>query len=339
MSRCLRRISAVMMLVATASLLSACVSTTGGVSSSEALVLIDGTEIPCEILEFDSEFVYFEPALAQDRYNYGDYIGRSEVKWIKVFHNNEVKIFNLNDYVNQNTVAIEDEMPEPLQPADQAVRADVLQNEFKRIAAQQTEPSAPAPVTQVQSQAGPGLRLSQVKTDSARKKSGIGLRLPGEIANSSANKLAEAEYDAIADLIVASGAAGLVLYRSEQFAERGVDLARATQTLVEQIKASEEWQKRVQGILAANKIAGEDFAKNYPNVRDNVASQFGFRPQSDSDDYAAFVLYLHLNGGLRSPRKKQQFEEWFGGLAERAFSDILANFDDWYYIVVIQSRE
>ena len=337
---CLNR-CAVVALLFLAGMLSACIPTTRSFGTSEALVLEDGSEIPCEILEFDDEYVYFEPATAQDRFKYGDYLALGEVKFIKIFGNNTVELLSVDDYIEQKTEIVED-ASEAL-PSESTVNTEaqtgVLEKEFSKF----SQPKAIAQTAQV-SQAepqGPGMRLSRVLSDSVLKKnrdSGVGLRLPNELATTSDSKMAEAAYRDIAELIVASGAAGLVFYRAEQLKKQGVDLPEASIELLDHLSSSEQWQQRVDGLRAATRVAREDFSNKYDEVRKSLTDKLGFRPQSGQDDFVAFVLHLHTNGGLRSPRKKQQIAEWFGELAERAFSDILANFDDWYYLVVIQGR-
>lgn len=333
-------------------LLNACIATTRGVASSEALILASGVEIPCEILEVDDDYVYFEAAIAQDRYKYGESMPIGEVKFIKLFRQDDVIYLALEDYLKQNTELFaeveaynedegEAEISDTEKSQNKQIQSGLLEREFSRFSEPEKEQRVDKPTFGSVGAEGPGLRLQKIAQDSLlkkNKKSGIGLRIPGDLQKFTKPELSDSDYSDMADLIVASGAAGLILFRAEKFDQAGVALSGARQKLVDKIRSSQQWQKRREGLLAAHRVVAEDFAASYKDVKESVTEKFGFSARDDQDEFIAFMLFLHTHGGIQSPRKRRQLDEWFGEIATRAMADILANFDDWYYIAVIRAR-
>jgi hypothetical protein len=326
--------------------MNACVTAARSYATSETLVLASGAEIPCEILEVDEDYIYFEAAIAQDRYKYGESLPIGEVKFVKVFRNDDVIYLTLEEYLEQNTdFVLEEESGEETvsdEGGNEQIHSNLLQKEFRRITDSNAEQKIQKQSITSPEFEGPGLRLQRIASDSVLKKmrkSGIGLRLPDARQTSSTSKVSVQEYADVADLIVASGATGLILYRAEQLSRDGVKLSDAQKKVIARIGASEQWQKRREGLLAAHRVASEDFAATYNDVMEDIAEKLGYRPADDQGDIASFILYLHTHGGLQSSRTRRQMDTWFGEIATRAIADILANFSDWYYIAGIGAKE
>lgn len=326
--------------------MNACIIAARNYATSEALILTSGVEIPCEILEVDQDYIYFDAAIAQDRYKYGESLPIGEVKFVKVFRNDDVIYLSLEEYLEQNTDFVtEDEAGEETvseEGGNEQIQSNIMQQEFNQFSESNPQQKIPKqPIAMVEFE-GPGLRLQQIVSDSALKKmrkSGIGLRLPDALQTNSDSKVSDQEYEDVADLIVASGATGLILYRAEQLNRDGVRLSAAQKKLIDRIGSSEQWQKRREGLLAAYRVVSEDFAASYNDAKDDIAEELGYKPADDQGDIASFILYLHTHGDLQSSQTRRQMDTWFGEIATRALVDILANFNDWYYIAVIGAKE
>lgn len=342
-------------------LLTACVAAQPQFTNSESLVLSDGSEVPCQILDIDDDYVYFEASLLQDRYKYGESLPIGEIKYIKVFRQDDIAYYHVDeflDWIDRNAplptdeaypIAADEEPEEPVSPApakpstagtrgnQTILSSKVIRNEFSKFEHQQTTAHTmlfPAP-----ERSGPGLRSEAViNATEGNRKSGIGLRLPDYLAAPIKNALEDAEIKEIADLVVSSGAAGLVLYRLDKLASERIQPSAAQRKLGIAIREADEWQKRRQGLGAAHRVAKEDFDRNYGEVEEEIANELGFRARSGRDAFLDFILFLHTHGGLQSRRHRNLLESWFGELATRAVSDILANFNDWYYLFVIRAQ-
>ncbi len=303
----------------------------------ESLILLDGTEIPCRILEITDEEVRFEALGADDAFRFGDRVLISQIEWIKLDDGYRITLLTVDEYLRLNSDQFEEVVEESQGKATQPAAKPPRRSDSNVT----TQPGAAVATTSqtAEEPPGPGLRFRTELLDTLywkRRRSGIGLGLPEPPAPRP--RIAEADYADLADFIVASGAAGLVLYRAEKFAEKGIRLSGPRQQLVDAIRASTLWKNRKEGLRAAHRIAAEAFHKYFKRYQNEIQAAFGFRARRGSDAFVQFVIYLHTHGNLMSRRQRERVRRWFGEDAEQALVDILANFDDWYYIAVVAAR-
>ncbi|MCA9732162.1 hypothetical protein KC799_08525, partial [candidate division KSB1 bacterium] len=166
----------------------------------------------------------------------------------------------------------------------------------------------------------------------ARASQGIGLNLV-ERLKPEKSETPEA-YEELADLIIESGGTGLMLYRVEQNEEHGVHLTDAQQMLIDAIQNSDSWDERKKSMRSAHKFASEAFVSV---EEDELQRVFHFRAQEDRDAFIQFLIFLHKQGDLYDRAQYDKVAELFNPQVAQALSDILINFEDWYYIVVVKS--
>ncbi len=323
--------------------LTACASFMMKDAASEAIVLQDGTEVPCEILEIGDDIIIFEALHSRDRYTFGQEMPRGEVRAIRIFDGKAVSYVSVNEYlkIKGDEFSAPGEVVQTDIPEEQDVQRGVLDNEFKRIPRDNPPSDTAAPQRQAAPNYGSGLRLSDlVLPDSARSGSSTGLQVTSFDNLQFSAKAGGANLEELAQLVVASGAAGLILYRAEKLPSEGVNLTTSQADLAQAIKSSELWKTRSSGLTEAHRVASEAFEASFKRARYTLGETIGFRARDERrNNFAAFMLHLRMNGGLRAPAKKRFMQEWFGEIATTATIDLLANFDDWYYLFVIKTPQ
>jgi len=303
----------------------------------ESLILLDGTEVPVRIVEITEDEIRFEAISAEDAFRFGDRMLISQIEWIKLYDGYRTTLLTVDEYLRLNADQFEEVVEEPRKPVGKTPESPLPTHSSQKAAAPETGSTPEPPAADELS--GPGLRFRSELLDSLywqRRRSGIGLGLP-ELPSARA-RIPEADYADLADFIVASGAAGLVLYRAEKFAEKGIRLSTPRQLLVDAIRGSTMWKNRKQGLKAAHRIAAEAFRENFDRYQRDIRATLGFRARQGSDAFIQFVIYLRTHGSLMSRKQREHVRRWFGEEAEQALIDLLANFDDWYYIAVVAGR-
>lgn len=333
--------------------LHACAASLYRAATGDALVLTNGTEIPGEILEIDETYIYFRAETVRDRYTYGEKLPVGEIKLIKVVESGRTEYLTVDAYIDKYGFTEESdsepyfaEANAPAEPAGESGRnelqSSVLQEEFSKFnVVENPAPPAFLTATARQKKIGPGLRLQRLPSDSLLKsagKSGIGLKLPASMFES-LSELNEAAFAEAADLIIASGAAGLVLYRAQKLEAEGYRISAGQRRLINAIRASEFWKTRKNSILAAHSVAKEAYSDKYRQIGDFIERELGFKFREAGADVNKFLFFLHTHGDLRAARRRQLMYDWFGETATSAMKDLLANFDDWYYLVVLRGKE
>lgn len=308
----------------------------------ESLVLVSGIEIPCRIVEVDLDAIYFDALLQRDQYTYGDRMPFGEIRYIKVWRNGMYELFGVDDYIKTFTVPLEPEETEavagapavsPQSRTPDQVQSGVIQSEFGRL---QGETGAAG---QGQSSGSIGLQMPGAAgsgTGPSKSGSPIGLRAPDLLAEIKDRDSQPVNYSELADLIVASGSTGLVLYRATKLQEQGIALTKTQQELLAALRSSEMWQTRRRGLLEAHRFLATAFRTRYPAVRAEIERDPGFRARNEETAFNDFVLHLHSHGDLRSARQRERLDSLFDRQFTRAMVDILANFNDWYYIAALQ---
>jgi len=300
----------------------------------EAVVLDDGTTIPCRILEINDQNLVIVAQNPNDAFQYGNKIPVSKIKWIRVMRDQQPAYLTIDEYLKLY--------------ADQYETTPMLQGDTANAGADVAIAAADSGETKPHlSESGrktesitPGLRLETAILDTARSQpisSPIGLRLPKLVSPPS---LAPApDYADLADFLIASGAAGLVLYRAEKFTEDGGKLSQPRYELINAIRSSKLWQQRKAGLQEAQRVAEAAFNEHYPSIQEEMKRELGFRASENGDPFKQFMLFLKSHGSLYTKSQRDRVQLWFGREAAQAFFDIQANFDDWYYIAVISTRE
>ena len=302
--------------------------------SPEAVVLDDGTTISCQILEINDQEVIIVPRNPGDSFQYGNKIPVSKIKWIRVMRDQQPAYLTIDEYLKlysdqfETTPLVQNYAaePEPGTAVDSAGNAE----------AKLTTPEA----SSAYEPGTPGLRISAAFFDSTQNRprpSPIGLKLPER--SSPPSLLPAPNYADLADFIIASGAAGLVLYRAEKFTEAGGKLSQSRYELINAIRSSDMWRERKAGLQVAHRIAALAFSKRYSYVQDEMKNELGFLANEKGDPFKQFMLFLKSHGSLYSKSQREKVQLWFGREAAQALFDIQANFDDWYYIAVISTRE
>ncbi len=285
-------------------------------SAPHVLVLTDGTRIPCEITDYSQDELFFQAYQAAQGYRYGERIIITKIERIGVRDQGRFRYFPVQEFIDLYFERSED------------ARGKLVELPLPTYEQQQTRQPVPATVP----------KANPAETDSAGK-SGIGFKMNLLTPLTPPEQKQPVDYASLADLIVNSGAAGLVLYRAEQNQQAGIDPDSSQQQLISAIRQSSLWQERKTGLRAAHRFALESFRTIYNDAPQQLRRTFGFRAPTEMDPFIAFLIFLKNNGSLLKARQIEKAQELFGEQGTRAMQDILANFDDWYYIVVLQAQK
>ncbi|KAA3660007.1 MAG: hypothetical protein DWQ10_07610 [Calditrichaeota bacterium] len=300
--------------------LSSCVATYDVIQQGETLVLTDQTRIPCRILDFDGVDIYFKARRSADAYSYGDFMAIGNVEAIHFSKGGQTLSYSPLEYLDKKFPVEQDQETTP---------------ESAYVVEENPETTVDEPAPEVSKAPQIQLNTEGFMSDSlarARAAQGIGLNLTERMKpEQSESPIA---YNEIAELIVESGGTGLVLYRVERNIKNGFELTEAQQTLVDAINEADSWDERKKSLRGAHKIASEAFVTVDAN---DLEREFRFRAEDDRDALIQFLIYLHKQGDLYDRDQFDKAVEVFGEKATRALSDILINFEDWYYIVVVKS--
>ncbi len=289
------------------------------IEQGEVLVLTNQTKIPCRILDFDGVDIYFHARKSADAYRYGELIPVGNVQAVHVTRGGRILSYAVMDYLDEKF------------PPD---KSEIVQPQIVNAVEKSTVNLSKDEMTSEKNDTGLHINLRGFVADSlsqARAAQGIGLRLTERLKPEKTE--IPVAYEELADLIVASGGTGLLLYRADKNREAGAELTEAQQYLLDAIQNSATWDERKKALRSAHKIASEAFAQI---GKRELWQEFKFRAAAGSDRFIQFLIFLHKQGDLHSRVKFDRAAGFFGAEATGAISDILINFDDWYYIVVIQ---
>ena len=301
----------------------ACVATYKIYEQGETLVLTDRSKIPCQIIDFDGVDIYFHARNGADAYRYGEFIAVGNVAAVHVVRGGQVYSYGVMEYLNKKFPT---EKPVAEVTEDSSAPIDESDEEFSEPA----ETVSETPYPELRVNIGGFLSDSLAKV---RSESGIGLNLTERLKPVKTER--PIAFDEIAELVITSGATGLLLYRTDKFNEAGAELTDAQQNLIDAIQNAESWDERKKSLRSAHKIASQAFAKI---GKRELRQAFRFRASGDSDPFIQFLIFLHKQGDLHNRVKFDRAADPFGDEAAGAMSDILINFDDWYYLVVIQLK-
>lgn len=321
--------------------LPACITTTQGMLSDEAIVLRSGVEIPCEIVEIGDDFIFFDAEIRQDQYTFGDQIAIGEVEFVRRRQKNDFIYIPIEKYIFEGKREYDLGEPSAATEAEPALENEsiaeeqnaILADEFRRMKSDDEQETGKNEAARSQI----GLSGLPVLPEPGMNDYSIGIKLSADQLLKSDEK-AEADLSQIVDLIVLSGAGGLILYRAGILQAKEIKLGDSQASLVQQLKVSEAWSERKRGLLSAHKTAARSFEKGYREHSEAIAQALGYRSRT-STPFIHFILYLHQHGGHLSPKKQSLLKSWFGNVATNAIRDVLANFDDWYYLAALQLED
>ncbi len=287
--------------------------------SPHVLILTDGTRIPCEITDYSGEELFFQAYQAAQGYRYGDRIIITKISKIGVRDQGRFQYFSVSDFLDAY-FGEEQAAPHP-------------------TGGKLVEP--PLPVYDAPQSAQPtGGTTRKTSGQDTLRSSGVGFNINLLTPlTAPAPKPAEVDFDSMAELIISSGAAGLILYRAEQNRARGIETDSSQQRLIDAIRLSTVWQERKEGLRAAHRAGLEGFRELYDTTPHRLRRAFGFRAAENQDPFISFLIFLKNNGSLLKRSQIEKARGLFGETATRAMQDILANFDDWYYIVVLRAAQ
>jgi len=285
-------------------------------SAPHVLVLTDGTRIPCEITDYSQDELFFQAYQAAQGYRYGERIIITKIERIGVRDQGRFRYFPVQEFID---LYFE--------------RSEEAQGKLVEL---------PLPTYDQQQTRQPATAATPKPNQSGAKSSGessIGFKMNLLTPLTPPEQEQPVDFASLADLIVNSGAAGLVLYRVEQNQKAGIEPDSSQQQLITALRQSSLWQERKTGLRAAHRFALESFRTLYNDTPQRLRRAFGFRAPAEMDPFISFLIFLKNNGSLLKARQIEKAQELFGEQATRAMQDILANFDDWYYIVVLQAQK
>ncbi len=273
------------------------------------LVLKGGGELACTVTDIWQGEVYFEPASARDAYKYGEAIGLEKIEFVRLSRNRVMKPQEYAAYWRGETAAPEEEKTPPPKPVATQPAPEI---------------STPPPPRE----SGPGLRLQSFSADTARVKSGIGLRYPQMPRVETTPALV---YSEIANLLAESGMAGKLLYEVSAGALRRRQLTNNQRQLVDALLESRVWASRKRELRQAHVKAADEFER-LARTSNSLFEAFRFRPTDTQYAFLEFVQFLHAENAHKFEDQWQKVEGVFSSEGALALRDVLNNFDDWFYL-------
>jgi len=274
------------------------------------LLLQGGEEIACKILRIAHGYIYFDAATKSLTYKYGDSI---EIEKVAAVRLGDGRTLTLNDYLRARGLSQPTEEPPPSRPP---------RNDLPEI---QTPPrNLPPPPS------GPGLRLTNPLTDTLKTSNPIGLRLPDLPPPSAAD--IEMNYAELANLLAEAGLVGKLLNEINSGALTTRVLTKSQKELLNVIAQSPVWISRKSALREAQRVAAGEFNVLRQRQPDFLSREFRFTPATNKNAFEEFVQFLHVQNAVSFQERWQEVVKVFGEDAAVALRDILANYDDWYFL-------
>ncbi|MDZ7268800.1 MAG: hypothetical protein ONB48_13760 [candidate division KSB1 bacterium] len=285
------------------------------------LRLQGGSSFACTVTDVWKGQIYFEARTAKDAFTYGEVIALEKIVAVRLADGREL---SPEAYVAQWR---KEETGPPTQPVTPP--------------AQTTPPPPGAPPPKV---APPASHLPRpelfpttpVQTstvnatlDTTRRRYLIGL---GWLEPPRPPLTASVDYIQIADLLAASGLAGRLLYQVGSGELRGRELAPSQRRLIEALLQSRTWASRKAELRQAHLQAHEGYQRLRQDDPARLRREFQFQPERESHGFLEFVQFLHAENAHLFTDKWHKVENVFPPQAAKALQDILANYDDWYYL-------
>jgi len=280
------------------------------------LLLQGGEEIACKIIRIAHGYIYFDAATKSLTYKYGDFI---EIEKVAAVRLGDGRSLTLDEYLKTRGLSQTTEEPPP---------ARSRRNDRPEI---ETPPRNLPPARAFEPPpSGPGLRLTNPLTDSLKTSNPIGLRLP-DLPPPSAADL-EMNYAELANLLAEAGLAGKLLNEINSGALTTRVLTKSQKELLNVVAQSPVWIARKSALREAHRVAAGEFKILQQRQSDFPASEFRFKPVSSKNAFEEFVQFLHVQNAVLFQERWQEVVKVFGEDAATALSDILTNYDDWYFL-------
>jgi len=274
-----------------------------------ALLLQGGEEIACKIKSMAHGYVYFEAATKSLTYKYGDFI---EVEKVAAVRLSDGRTLTLNEYLK--TRGFDQTAEEPPSPRPRRDDRPKIPTPTRNI--------APPP-------SGPGMRLTSQLDDSTKTANAIGLRLP-DLPPPPANS--EMNYAELANLLAEAGLVGKLLNEINSGVLATRVLTESQKELLQLVAQSPIWVSRKNALREAQRVAAGEFKILQQRQPDFLAREFRFKPVASKSAFDEFVQFLHVQNAAAFQERWEEVMRVFGDDAAAALRDILANYDDWYFL-------
>lgn len=294
--------------------------TAGSLQAQEravTLFLKNGESFACTVLDVWKGTVYFEAASKKDAYTYGEAIAVENLSHIRLANGNELTPQTFVESWQNKGVANLPAPSPPIEPEREKTppppkAAPVLQT---------PQPSPPAPATKI--------KLPYAALDSAGSRRGVGsnwLEPPKPPITASI------EFSQLADLLAEGGMAGKLLYQVSKGELAGRELTESQRKLVDALLQSRAWAYRKAELREAHLKAYQEFGRVGQGNQQRLREHFNFQASNETYAFLEFVQFLQAENAQLFTDKWQKVENVFAPEAANALLDILANYDDWYYL-------
>lgn len=281
------------------------------------LFLKNGESFACTVLDVWKGTVYFEAASKKDAYTYGEAIAVENLSHIRLANGNELTPQTFVESWQSKGVA---NLPAPSPPV--APKREEIPSPPKAAPVFQTpQPSPPAPATKI--------KLPYAALDSAGSRRGVGsnwLEAPKPPITASI------EFSQLADLLAEGGLAGKLLYQVSKGELAGRELTASQRKLVDALLQSRAWAYRKAELRDAHVKAYKAFEGVKQDNQQRLRENFNFQTSNETYAFLEFVQFLHAENAHLYTDKWQKVQNLFAPEAADALRDVLANYDDWYYL-------
>lgn len=284
------------------------------------LVLKNGESFACKVSDVWKSTVYFETVSKKDAYTYGEAIALENISHVRLANGNEMTPQAFAEQWQQG------------KPAESApVRPPISQPEppRKESPPAQITPTSRSTHASLFPSATAKVRLPFATLDTTRARKGVGstwLEPPRPPIT------APIEFAQLADLLAEGGMAGRLLYQVSKGELSGRELTDSQRKLVDAMLQSRAWAYRKAELREAHLKAYRAFEGIKKGDPRRLREQFDFETSNEQYAFLEFVQFLHAENAQLYTDKWQKVEAIFDDEAAVALEDILANYDDWYYL-------
>ncbi len=284
------------------------------------LFLKNGESFACTVFDVWKGTVYFEAISKRDAYTYGEAVALENISHIRLANGNELtpEAF-VESWQNKRVVNTPPPAPSP---------SSVPQRE-EPPPPPQAAPASPTPQPSLFPTAAARVKLPYAALDSTRSRRGVGSNW---IEPPKPPITAPIEFSQLADLLAEGGMAGKLLYQVSKGELAGRELTESQRKLVDALLQSRAWAYRKAELREAHLKAYQEFGRvgqaNQPRLRE----QFNFQASNEKYAFLEFVQFLHAENAQLFTDKWQKVKDIFPEDAAHALEDILANYEDWYYL-------
>lgn len=286
------------------------------------LLLQDGSSLSCTVNDVWRGQVYFKATSAKDAFTYGEVIALEKITAVRLANGQQL---SPEAYAKQ----WQKKDPAPASSPMATPKAEKISplpaRPLPAAPTPAAQPPRPEPAPGAASQTG----LVSARLDTTRRRYIIGL---GWLEPPRPPLTASVDYVQVADLLAASGLAGKLLYQVGSGELRGRELTPSQRKLIEALLQSRTWANRKAELRQAHLQAYAGYQHLLQQNPARLRREFQFQPERESHGFLEFVQFLHAENAHLFTDKWQKVESAFAPEAATALQDILANYDDWYYL-------